>query len=176
VYTRPAFRLRPLVRALSLGASVLALPLSAQALTISTTYSFSDTQSITDTQSAGATTGTLSGSTAINQFDASNGVLMGTTLSLSSTRTQTLSGSGTDGTSKGSNKTTGTVSKSSSSITAPGVSSSFGLASRTGSCSSSGVGSDCTYAPSPANTATSASLTVSGASLNAYVGGGTVLA
>lgn len=176
---RPSSRLHPLVHALSLGVGVLALPLSAQALTITDSYSFSDSQSVTDTSAtAGATTGTLSGSTNITQFNADTGVLTGTTISLTSTRTEAVSGSGSGGTSKAKNgnKTAGTASTSSSLLTAPGISTSFGTLTESGNCASTGSGTSCIYGPTSDSTATSASLAVPGASLDSYVGGATVLA
>lgn len=175
---RPSFRLQPLVQALSLGAFVLGVPLSAQALTLSTTYGFSDSQTITDTSAtAGATSGTLTGSTAINKFDDSVGVLTGTTLSLASTRTQTISGAGTGGNSKGSNnKTTGTATTKNASLTAPGVAISPGTISETGTCSSSGIGSNCSYGPTSVTVSPVSTLTVPSANLGSYVGSGTVLA
>lgn len=173
-------RLRPLVQALSLGVGVLALPLSAQALTISETYVFADSQSVTDTSpTAGATTGTLSGSTAITQFDEAEGVLIGTTLSLTSTRTEVISGFGTGGTStaKNGNRTTGSGSTSNSLLTAPGVSKLFGTVTETRTCSSTGKNTKCSYGPISGNTATnSLGLVVPDGSLDAYVGSGTVLA
>lgn len=174
---RPSFRLRPLVHALSLGASVLALPLSAQALTITTSdASFNNTASVSDSEAAGATTNnnTSLGTSSVSQFNSSVGVLMGTTLNLSSTESQSVTvtavGSGTSTTlrtSKGSGGSTAAIS-------AAGVTNTFGAISASGSCTGTKA-AGCSQTTTEAAVTTNANLAVSSASLDSYVGGGTVL-
>lgn len=175
--TRPAFPLRPLVHALSVGVSILALPLSAQALTISTSnVGFSNTANVTDPEGGVATTNNNAtlGTSSISQFDSSLGVLMGTTLNLSSSRSQTVTvtavGSGTSSTAK----TTSGKGSSTASITAPGVSNTFSTVSASGSCSGTKA-TGCSAATSPAGVATNVNLMATSGSLDSYVGGGTVL-
>jgi hypothetical protein len=166
--------LRPLVKAMSLGLGLSALPLPAHAILIDTdSYALSGATSVTDPLvPAGATTGSFSSITSVDQFDATLGVLLGTTINLTSTRTQTISGAGTD-TAKSKDTLTGSGTTTGTSLSAPGGTAVFGNLNLSGNCNANG--SSCTFGPTAdAGTATNATLSIALGSLDTYVGGGTV--
>jgi hypothetical protein len=155
------------------------MPFTASALEITTSgVSFNNTATVTDLQTAGATTNNNAslGSSSISQFNKSVGVLTGATLNLTSTQTQTVQAKSTDGPNNGNNNSTiitgsGT---STSSISAPGVSNTFGSITASDTCTA-GRQEACndgatTSAPAPTNLTGA----VAFASLDSYVGGGTV--
>lgn len=175
------FRQKPL--SFAVAAVFGAAAMSAQAATITENASFSgagaSTATVTDPETPGSTSSSaLTNSTStINQFNASNGVLLGTTVILDSTRTQTISvtaiGSGT----ASANKTTTGSGSSTAGISAPGgVAGTFAEINASTSCTGTKQ-AGCASGPiSPAATSTPLSAPVSGdANLNAYVGGDTVL-
>lgn len=171
--------LKPLAQALALGVAALTVPMVAHAeLISSTSYGFSGSASATDSSSsAGATTnnGASLGSSSIGKFDPATGVLTGTTLTISSTRTQTISGGIAGSGSASAVKTVNGTGTSTARIVAPGVNNTFGAINQSGTCS--GAKKDgCSYGPTSAGVATNASLSVPGGSLDLYVGGGTVSA
>ena len=120
---------KPLAHAVAcaLGACVLVpLPVSALMIT-NTAVFFSDSANVTDVEGGGGTTinDASLGTSSISQFDPSRGVLMGTTLNLTSARTQTTQVTATAGTeTNGSNGmvTSSGTGSSTAGITAPGVS------------------------------------------------------
>lgn len=167
--------LRPLARALALSCT-FALPAAAHAEVISFSVANSITDNISTVESV--ETGTASGTSLITQFNANLGVLMGTTLQVTSTATQTVTASinGHDKR-KGSATVSGTGSGWNLGFAAPGANTSFAgmsLAPVTASCTTSVLG--CAARVTDAGTAVNSGLlSVTGAALNSYVGGGTVL-
>ncbi len=158
--------------AAALGA-VTVLPARA-ALIETVNYTFNTSGTVTDTDpTAGATTTTLTGSTSIQQFDADQGVLMGTTILLDSTQTQTLSG-GFAGSGPAAKKVTASGEGiSTATFSGPGISETFNGAINKTTCEGKqNVG--CTYSTS-STADTDAELIVAPAGLDGYVGDGTVL-
>lgn len=150
---------------------------AAQAGLIQTTapVAFSDSASVTDAEGGTSTTTTPSlGSSVLPQFNASTGVLLGTTLILESTRSQTITvtavGSGTSNASK----TTTGAGDSTATLSAPGVTNVFAKIDTSTSCTGSKQ-AGCTSTVGPVGTATPLSAPVDATFLDAYVGGGTVL-
>ncbi|SFM85074.1 PEP-CTERM protein-sorting domain-containing protein [Nitrosomonas nitrosa] len=89
------------------GGGIFSSP-SAHALAIINTYNFSGSATVTDSQNTGAQTKTTNnnaalGTTAINQFDSSLGVLTGVTVNLTSIQTQTTQTTSTAGGGSGAN-------------------------------------------------------------------------
>jgi hypothetical protein len=169
--------LRPLASALAVSLCTVALPMAAHADTV--TFSFSN--SITDTTATtlGNASGTLSGSSNITQFDANFGVLMGTTLQVDSTATQTISASlSNHDKNKGSTTVTGTGSANGFGFSALGVSSNFGklsTASVSTSCTTSIQGCSAAAVTDGGTAVNSGALAVGAGNLNGYVGNGTLL-
>lgn len=153
--------------------TVMVAPASALTVTTSPPPSnFSITGSITDGETTGSTSTTLTGSTTINEFNSTLGVLTGATINVTSTRTQTVSVSATgSGTSKTEFTTSGSGTTTGTTITAAGVSGTFtDIASATATCTgkdSAGCGSK-----SGSSTATNGNFVVSAAGLDSYVGTG----
>ena len=114
----------------------------------------------------------------LSQFNAATGVLTGVDLQVSSSRSQTISGSGYKG--NGAGKTASGNGSSTASVTAAGASLAFlpAIALTGGSCSlaTGGTGSiSCNWGPTnSATTTTNGSAAVNSANLNDYVGGGSV--
>jgi hypothetical protein len=150
---------------------------TAQAGLIQTTapVAFSSSASVTDAEGGVSTTTTPSlGNSDLQKFSASTGVLLGTTLILDSTRSQTITvtavGSGTSN----SSKTTSGSGSSTATLSAPGVNEVFAKIEAKHSCA--GAKQDgCMSTANPAATATPLSAPVDAAFLDTYVGGGTVL-
>ena len=154
------------------------VPSAAHALLMTNTVAFSESASVTDTEGGGATTNTDAslGTSQLDQFDAGAGVLMDATLNLSSTRTQTVTVSSTDGSNNGPNSvgtTTGTG-QSTAKIVAPGVDNTFSPAiSGSDDCTANRRGG-CSGAGTTSSAATNLTATISSADLGSYVGGGTI--
>ena len=116
------------------------------------------------------------GSSPIQQFNSSNGVLMGATVNLSkSTQTQTTQVTSTDGRDNGNNKarTSSGTGSSSVAISAPGVSTTFALLTQADSCAGYRQQA-CSDAASTTSFQTILNQLVPSGSLNSYVGGATV--
>lgn len=163
----------------ALSALVL-IPLPASALLINTSpVGFSNSASVTDTEggSASNNNGASLGTSAISQFNSNQGVLMGTTLNLTSTRTQSTWTRSTDGANTGSNGnvTSNGTGSSTASISGPGVNATF-LPAINGSDSCTDHRRDaCTgTATTSSATATNLNQAVSSANLDSYVGNGDV--
>ena len=100
--------------------------LPAQALQITTSsVNFTGSASVTDTQGGGSTSNSNAnlGTSPLTQFDSSLGVLTGTTLNLTSTRTQTTLVTSTNGANTGGddNVTSNGTGTSNARLVAPGV-------------------------------------------------------
>ncbi len=124
--------------AFSLGAGVL-VPLPAYALMITTTdVGFSDSASVTDVEGGGATAiyDRSLGTSSVSQFDPNLGVLTGTTLNLTSDRTQSVNVASTAGGGRDANFDVISRGRGISTvdIMAPGLSTSFGPLSANDSC------------------------------------------
>jgi hypothetical protein len=138
--------------------------------------SFSDSVSVTDAEGGASSTSNNNaslGSSALEQFDASLGVLTGVTVNLDSTRTQSVTVSST-ASGSGNNPVTSTgTGSSTAAISAPGVSYTFTTAiTANGSCS--GRRRDaCSNTTTAAGVSTIQDQAATG-SLDSYVGGGTV--
>lgn len=151
---------------------------TAQAGLIQTTapVAFSSSALVTDPEGGVATTvtGASFGSSSLQQFDPSQGVLLGTTLILNSTRSQTVTvtaaGSGTAQAVKIANG----VGSSTAALSAPGISGSFAKIEATGSCSGTKA-AGCSATTTGASQPTTLSVAADLANLDAYVGGGTVV-
>lgn len=174
---------KPTTLALAVSAALAAVAASpAQAALVATsTTAFSGSATVSDgcgTVNAtscndGATSGTLATmSPTLTEFDASQGVLIGTTIKVESTHTQTISGSVTNG-DKNKTTTIGTGT-SSATISADGASSaSFNLsASGTAKVPNSSGATSASFGPSTTSTATTTTLNVAPGSLDNYVGDG----
>lgn len=153
----------------------VASPAHAGLITSTAGVAFNYSTSTSDSEGGGATT--LSnvplGSTSLTKFDPSLGVLTGTTLTLSSTRTQTTSVTSTNGPDTGTNQirtTTGTGS-SSAGLAAGGLTASLGTVSQTDNCTAGRLGA-CNDGASSSATTTNGSFGI--AASNGYVGAGTV--
>lgn len=183
-------RTQPTRLALALAATLGVLAMPALAAPVVVSASFSDSASATDTCgpvnsatcSDGADGGspeTPFGSLTLDQFDKSLGVLTGTTLRLESTRTQTVSGSLSNGVASTDKKTGSTTTASGSStarLTAPGASEDFDPIDSSASATTPIGQTGASLAPlTDGGTATNTSIVVDAADLNSYVGGGTVI-
>jgi len=138
--------------------------------------SFSDSASVTDKQHGVSTDNNNAslGTSELDQFDASLGVLTGVTVNLDSTRTQTVTVSVPAKSNKPpvSAQSTGTGG-STASISAPGVSYTF-TPEINASATCSGTSTDaCSNTYSPSGVATNQNLSAT-SSLDSYVGSGTV--
>jgi hypothetical protein len=151
-------------------------PAYAALIYVTPVVSFSDSASVTDTDvSAGSTSNDDAslGSTALEQFDATTGVLTGATINLVSTRTQSVTVSAAAVGNGGKSVTSNGSGSSTASITAPGASYTTSPAiNASGSCTAKRkmVCSNTTIAP---GLATNQDVTVTG-SFDSYVGNGTV--
>ncbi|ARO88992.1 PEP-CTERM sorting domain-containing protein [Nitrosospira lacus] len=166
---------------IALALSALAMiPLPASALLINTApVGFSNSASVTDAEGGGASNnnGASLGTSAVSQFNPNQGVLMGTTLNLTSTRTQSTWVRSTDGANTNGNGTVtsnGTGS-STASISGPGVNASFLPAiNGSDSCADHRQGACTGSATTSSATATSLNQVVPSANLDSYVGNGDV--
>jgi len=154
------------------------VPSAAHALLMTNTVAFSESASVTDTEGGGATTVSSAsfGISELAQFDASSGVLTGATLNLSSTRTQTVTVSSTDGSNTGPNQdgtTTGTG-QSTAKIVAPGVDNTFSPAISGSDDCTANRRAGCSGTGTTSSAATNLTATISSADLGSYVGGGTI--
>lgn len=148
----------------------------AALVSVTPIVSFSDSASVTDIEGgAGSTSndGAILGSTALDQFDAANGVLTGATINLVSTRTQSVTVSAT-ALGNGNNPVTSTGSGSSTaSITAPGASYTTSAAiNAPGSCDGRRKQA-CSNTTTAAGVITDQDVDVT-SSLDNYVGNGTL--
>jgi hypothetical protein len=175
------FRPTTLALAVSAALAVVAGSPAQAALVATSTAAFSGAATVSDSCGPvnatscndGATSGTLATmSPTLTEFDASQGVLIGTTIKVESTHTQTISGSVTNG-DKNKTTTSGTGT-SSASISADGAGSAgFNLSisgnakvpNTTGATSAS-------FGPTATTTATTTTLAVAPGSLDNYVGDG----
>jgi hypothetical protein len=155
---------------------VAALPAAAAPLTVTASATFAGTASVTDNEGGGPTNGANEsvGSVTIAQFDPATGVLVGTTLLLSSTRTQSAWVRSTNGDGTGANfdvNSTGTGS-STAAISAPGISQTFSQIQVTDICEAKWknacTGSASVSGPAATNATLSTGMT------DAYVGTGNV--
>lgn len=174
---------RPTTLALAVSAALAAVagaPAHA-ALVATSTTAFSGSATVTDgcgpvnatSCDNGATSGTLATmSPTLTEFDASQGVLIGTTIKVESTHTQTISGSLTNGT-KNKTTTTGTGA-SSATISADGAgSASFNVtASGNAKVPNSSGATSASFGPTTTTTTTTSTLAVAAGSLDNYVGDG----
>ncbi|ARO87922.1 PEP-CTERM sorting domain-containing protein [Nitrosospira lacus] len=164
---------------LALGALTL-IPLPASALLINTApVGFSNSASVIDAEGGGASNnnGASLGTSAISQFNLNQGVLMGATLNLTSTRTQSTWVNSTAGGGTGANSTVtsnGTGS-STASISGPGLNASFLPAiNGSDSCGDKHKGACTGSATTSSATPTNLNQAVSSANLDSYVGNGDV--
>lgn len=183
--SNPSPKLHPWSLVLGAGFSALA-PISSSALPIIYSTPFSGTANVSDTCTVSSAAGVCAnGATAavpqtlaapaLTQFDPDLGVMTGTTLSLQSTRTQTLSGNLTGGVAN----VTSTVGKGGSNgqLTAPGVTQALGtLALIEGKATVPAGQTTASFGPvSDGGTATNTTLGILPGDLNTYVGTGTVI-
>ncbi len=164
---------------LALGALAL-MPQSANALLISTTPAgFSNSASVSDTEggSASKNNGANLGTSAISQFNSNQGVLMGATLDLTSTRTQSTWVKSTAGGGTGANSTVTSSGSGSStaSISGAGIDASFASPiSNSDTCTDKLKGACTGSATTSSTTATNLNQAVSSANLDSYIGAGDV--
>lgn len=164
----------------ALAAAVLglaaALPATAAPLTVTASATFAGTAKVTDSEGNGPAIDVDKSvaSATLAQFDPATGVLVGTTLQLSSTRTQSAWVRSTDGGGTGANfdVTSSGTGSSTAAISAPGISQTFGQIQVTDNCEAKWK-SACTGSASVSGpTATNA--TLAAGTTNAYVGTGNV--
>ncbi|PTR10685.1 putative secreted protein with PEP-CTERM sorting signal [Nitrosospira sp. Nsp5] len=163
---------------LALGALAL-MPQSANALLISTAPAgFSNSASVSDSEGGGASNnnGASFGTSAINQFNSTQGVLMGATLDLTSTRTQSTWVKSTAGGGTGANSTVTSSGSgnSTASISGAGINASFSSISNSDTCVDKLKGACTGSATTSSATTTNLSQAVSSANLDSYVGTGDV--
>jgi len=155
--------------------SLSTLPAGAALITVTPTVSFSDSATATDTEGGAGTSndGTSLGSTALDQFDATLGVLVDATINLVSTRTQSVTVAAT-GTGNGGKSITSTgTGRSTAQLTAPGASyTTVPVLVETGTCTGKRK-ETCTNTTTDAGTITNQDIAVTG-SLDSYVGTGSV--
>ncbi|HPF58068.1 MAG TPA: choice-of-anchor E domain-containing protein [Candidatus Competibacteraceae bacterium] len=170
---------KPLVIAVATALGTLGT-LPVQALQITTSpVSFNNSASVTDNEGAPSTSnnnGASLGNSLLSQFNSNLGVLTGTTLSLVSTRTQTIAVTSTDGpnTGKTGSVTSEGTGSSNAQITAPGVSSLLSTIQANDACTATRQGA-CNDGSSTSSTPTNiSSVPVALGNLNDYVGGSTV--
>lgn len=175
------FVLKTMNQKISFALGVLTLmPLSANALLINTsTVSFSNSANVSDTQGGGASNnnGASLGTTSISQFNPNQGVLIGTTLHLVSTRTQSTWVQSADGPNTGSNGnvTSNGTGSSTAQISGPGLDVTFLPAiTNSDTCSDHRRGGCTGTATVSAGAATNINQAVSAANLDGYVGSGDV--
>jgi hypothetical protein len=144
-----------------------------------TIVSFSDSVSVTDAEGKPKSTSNDNaslGTSELNQFDASLGVLTGVTINLDSTREQSVTVISTTGSGKAKNndRTSTGSGKSTASISAPGTSYTFSTEiSADGTCTAPRHEA-CSNTTTAAAEPTNLNLSVTG-SLDSYVGSGTVV-
>jgi hypothetical protein len=121
---------------------------------------------------SGATTQTnvSAASPALAQFDAATGVLTGATITIDSTRVQTIGGSASRTTSG--YKIATFYGTSNANITAPGVNHTFTSITRTETCDMPNKTNTCSYGPD--STITDTDLNAATSALSSYVGAGTI--
>jgi len=137
--------------------------------------SFTNSASVTDEEGGGSTSDNNAslGTSTLEQFDASLGVLTGVTLNLDSTRTQSVTVSSNAGGGRGGNVTSTGLGTSTANLSAPGVSYTFTPAiTATGECRGNPKKA-CSNTTTAAAIPTTQNLSVTG-SLDSYVGSGTV--
>ncbi|WP_162911109.1 choice-of-anchor E domain-containing protein [Azohydromonas sediminis] len=164
----------------ALAAAVLglaaALPATAAPLTVTASATFAGTAKATDSEGNGPTTHVDKSvaSATFAQFDPATGVLVGTTLQLSSTRTQSAWVRSTDGggTEKNFDVTSIGTGSSTAAISAPGISQTFGQIQVTDNCEAKWK-SACTGSASVSGPAATNATLPSGTK-PAYVGTGNV--
>ena len=155
-------------------------PLPASALVINTApVSFSNSASVADSEGGSATNnnGASLGTSTISQFDSNQGVLMGSAITLTSTRTQSTWVKSTDGPNNGNNNavTSSGTGGSTANIAGPGLNSSFLPAiNNNDTCTGSRLGG-CSGTATTSATPTNLNQAVTPASLDSYVGNGNVL-
>lgn len=160
--------------------ALMLTPLPASALLINTSPAgFSNSASASDTEggSASNNNGASLGTSTISQFNSNQGVLMGTTLNLTSTRTQSTWVRSTDGANTGSNSavTSSGTGSSTASISGPGVNATFLPAiNGSDSCSDNRRGACTGSATTSSATSTNLNQAVSSGNLDSYVGNGDV--
>jgi len=138
--------------------------------------SFSDSASVTDTEGgAGSTSndGASLGSTALDQFDATNGVLTAAMINLVSTRSQSVMVSATAVGNGGKTVTSNGSGSSTASFTAPGASYTATPAITAGGSCTAKRKTVCSNTTTAASVVTNQNVAVTG-SLDSYVGSGTV--
>ncbi len=144
--------------------------------------SFNGSASVIATaNSASSATANNNGATAANvslgQFNAATGVLTGTSITLNSDRTQSISGGGTKN--QGPGRTANGSGTSTAALTAPGVSTTYTPAiTQAGAGCSLAMGpsaASCSWGPNTSTATTpDATENVNNANLNSYVGGSTI--
>jgi hypothetical protein len=137
--------------------------------------SFTNFASVTDEEGGGSTSDDNAslGTSTLEQFDASLGVLTGVTLNLDSTRTQSVTVSSNEGGGQGGTVTSTGLGTSTASLSAPGVSYTFTPAiTATGECRGNPKKA-CSTTTTAAAIPTTQNLAATG-SLDSYVGSGTV--
>jgi hypothetical protein len=162
---------------LAISAWALSLGHAHAALVYDTSIvSFSGSASVTDAEGGGSSSddNTSLGTSELEQFDASLGVLTGVTINLDSTRTQSVTVSSDEGGGKGGGKVTSTGSGTSTAyLSAPGVSYTFTpVITAPGECSGN-TKKACSNTMTAAAIPTTQNLAATG-SLDSYVGSGTV--
>lgn len=178
---------RPLVAALALGAGIFAAPAHALVLTTAP-VAFSGSASVADAEGGGATSNNgavpartdnaaVPVSANLQQFDASQGVLTGAAVNLSSDRSASVWVTATDGPDTGTEKTVSSNGTGSASarISAPGLAWTFDTINLNDACAGNRLQA-CTGAATTSTTATNLNAAVTEAQLNAYVGAGSVAA
>jgi hypothetical protein len=154
-------------------------PVHAALVTLTPGVAFDNSASVTDAEGGASSTSNDNaslGTTALEQFDASAGVLTGVTINLDSARTQAVTVSSTAGGGNGNNnnRTANGSGSSTAGISAPGVSYTFTTAiGANGSCTAPRKQA-CSSTTSPAGVATDENLAATSGSLESYVGNGTV--
>lgn len=148
-------------------------PMVAEPAPVTTSVGFNDSASLDDAEGDGATmrTSVSLGSSTLDQFNANLGVLTGATLSLTSTRTQMVTVNAYSGRETGNNneRTSSGFGQSSAALTGPGVDTTFGTISHSGSCTG-GRRDGCSSTTTSSPFATSGALPIAAAQLDAYVG------
>lgn len=172
------FKLLTLGLAFAISSGGILSSPSVHALAIINTYNFSGSATVTDSQNTGAQTKTTNnnaalGTTAINQFDSSLGVLTGVTVNLTSTQTQTTRTTSTAGGGMGANSNVTSNGTATSSVKLEGAGISYQSANLT-------VTDDCAGKRKDACTGTASSnsqnvnTSASPSNLNTFTGTGDI--
>ncbi len=170
-----------LVAALALGTFGLAVPMAATAGPIqvtTATTAFSGSASVADSEGGGSSSNASAslGTSLLPQFDKTLGVLTGATINVTSTRTQSVSATATDGPNTGVNDSR-TASGSGSStvrLQAPGVDNTFSSITASDSCTGLRLGACNDGATTPLATTTNLNEAVPAGNLDSYIGAGSV--